>query len=176
MKPHALMPTNAKELILKDADYSTPQDHYFNYTQADRARLTQGLQMHELKEAKRQEELQVIRELFGDEGRVDSIERHIQILEEERKPKTMMQLFTNLTETQKQDIERNWGTTLPELQKLAKLHDEQAAQDALLPEEKRFKKDNKMLESLNMDKLMSVAIYNKKSVEYQASDDPFAIK
>ena len=98
MKPHALMPTNAKELILKDADYSTPQDHYFNYTQADRARITQGLKMHELKEAKRQEELQVIRDLFGDESRVDSIERHIQILEEERKPKTMMQLFTNLTE------------------------------------------------------------------------------
>ena len=24
MKPHALVPTNAKELILKDADYSTP--------------------------------------------------------------------------------------------------------------------------------------------------------
>ena len=55
------------------------------------------------------------------------------------------------------------------------VHDEQAAQDALLPEERRFKKDNQMLESLNMDKLMSVAISNKKSVEYQASDDPFAI-
>ena len=24
MRPHALMPSNAKELILKDADYSTP--------------------------------------------------------------------------------------------------------------------------------------------------------
>jgi hypothetical protein len=32
MKPHALMPNNAKDLILKDADYSTPQDHYFGYT------------------------------------------------------------------------------------------------------------------------------------------------
>ena len=29
LKPHALAPNNAKELILKDADYSTPQDHYF---------------------------------------------------------------------------------------------------------------------------------------------------
>ena len=31
MKPHALHRSSAKELILKDADYSTPQDHYFNY-------------------------------------------------------------------------------------------------------------------------------------------------
>lgn len=39
MKPHALAPTNAKELILKDADYSTPQDHYFNYTNQNKTML-----------------------------------------------------------------------------------------------------------------------------------------
>jgi len=43
MQPHALMPTNAKELILKDADYSTPQDHYFGYTQQDRNLINQGM-------------------------------------------------------------------------------------------------------------------------------------
>ena len=32
MRPHALIPSNAKDLMLKDADYSTPQDHYFSYT------------------------------------------------------------------------------------------------------------------------------------------------
>jgi len=31
LKPHALTPANAKDLILKDADYSTPMDHYFMY-------------------------------------------------------------------------------------------------------------------------------------------------
>jgi hypothetical protein len=31
IKPHALEPSNAKELMLKDADYSTPEDHYFAY-------------------------------------------------------------------------------------------------------------------------------------------------
>ena len=39
MSPHALMPSNAKDLMLKDAEYSTPQDHYFGYTQRDRALL-----------------------------------------------------------------------------------------------------------------------------------------
>ena len=39
IKPHALAPENAKELILKDADYSTPQDHYFNYTNHNKSML-----------------------------------------------------------------------------------------------------------------------------------------
>ena len=30
-KPHALGPTNAKSLLLKDEDYSTPDDQYFGY-------------------------------------------------------------------------------------------------------------------------------------------------
>lgn len=37
IKPQALIPGNAKELMLKDADYSTPQDHYFAYIQRRRS-------------------------------------------------------------------------------------------------------------------------------------------
>lgn len=33
MVPHGLGRMSAKDLILKDADYSTPQDHYFAYLQ-----------------------------------------------------------------------------------------------------------------------------------------------
>ena len=50
LKPHALAPTNAKELILKDADYSTPQDHYFNYTNHNKGMLGQ-MSMVELNDA-----------------------------------------------------------------------------------------------------------------------------
>jgi len=39
IRPRALIPTNAKELILKDADYSTPQDHYFGYVHRNKDRL-----------------------------------------------------------------------------------------------------------------------------------------
>ena len=42
MRPHALVPTNAKELILKDADYSTPQDHYFGYLQRTKEKFKEG--------------------------------------------------------------------------------------------------------------------------------------
>jgi len=49
MKPHALVPTNAKELILKDADYSTPNDHYFSYVNRNKGMLDQ-MKMAELKE------------------------------------------------------------------------------------------------------------------------------
>ena len=45
MKPHALEPTNAKELILKDADYSTPQDHYFDYVTKLKGVLSEGTAM-----------------------------------------------------------------------------------------------------------------------------------
>ena len=33
MVPHGLGRMSAKDLIMKDADYSTPQDHYFAYLQ-----------------------------------------------------------------------------------------------------------------------------------------------
>ena len=48
-----------------------------------------------------------------------AIENHIRKLRERRKPKSMMQLFEDLTETEKADIEKNWGTTLDELKILA---------------------------------------------------------
>mmetsp|Transcript_41628 Transcript_41628/g.54833 ORF Transcript_41628/g.54833 Transcript_41628/m.54833 type:complete len:114 (+) Transcript_41628:132-473(+) len=66
IRPHALVPSNAKELMLKDAEYSTPQDHYFGYTQKSRAALDSGMSMPELKEATRNEEVQIIAELYGD--------------------------------------------------------------------------------------------------------------
>lgn len=66
----------------------------------------------------------MIHDLFNDqEGRVESIERHIEALESKRKPKSMSELFEGLTDSEKVDIEKNWGTTLGDLQKLAAKHD-----------------------------------------------------
>ena len=31
MAPKSIIPQNAKDLMIKDSDYSTPQDHYFAY-------------------------------------------------------------------------------------------------------------------------------------------------
>ena len=37
-KPHAIVPSNeAKDLLLRDAEYSTPQDHYFAHIQSKKA-------------------------------------------------------------------------------------------------------------------------------------------
>jgi hypothetical protein len=33
MAPHGLKPISAKDLMLKDVDYSSPQDHYFGHLQ-----------------------------------------------------------------------------------------------------------------------------------------------
>jgi len=41
------------------------------------------------------------------------------MLQEKRKPKTMMEIYDALTDVEKTDIERNWGTTLDELKELA---------------------------------------------------------
>ena len=99
MRPHALIPSNAKDLMLKDADYSTPQDHYFNYTQRDRAALSSGTSMSELRMQKKSEEMQIIANLYDDqEGRAESIERHIDFLEQKRQPKTMTEIFQALTD------------------------------------------------------------------------------
>ena len=76
--------------------------------------------MGELNKELYDQEIQVIADLYGDQkGRAVAIENHIERLRERRKPKSMMQLFEDLTETEKADIEKNWGTTLDELKILA---------------------------------------------------------
>ena len=52
MKPHALHRSSAKELILKDADYSTPQDHYFNYLGQKKTMYDQGMGIDDLNKEK----------------------------------------------------------------------------------------------------------------------------
>ena len=115
MKPHALAPTNAKELILKDADYSTPQDHYFNYTNQNKSMLD-TLSMQELNNVKSKQEFNVIAELYEDqEGRAESIERHIEYLREKRRKKTMMELYNDLQPEEIENIKKNWPTTMENL-------------------------------------------------------------
>ena len=83
MRPHAILPASAKELMMKDVDYSTPQDHYFAYTQRRRNQLDGGVRMAELKTLMKGEELAIIEELYGDQkGRAHAIEHHIGRLEE----------------------------------------------------------------------------------------------
>lgn len=60
LTPHGLAPANAKELILKDADYSTPQDHYFGYVNRNKGALGQGASMKEVNAELYNEELKVI--------------------------------------------------------------------------------------------------------------------
>ena len=60
MKPHALHRSSAKELILKDADYSTPQDHYFNYLGQKKDLYDKGLGIQDLRDEKFELERKVI--------------------------------------------------------------------------------------------------------------------
>ena len=130
IKPHALIPTNAKELMLKDADYSTPQDHYFNYVHRNKNELDQGKSMSELNAELHQKEVDLIRDLYQDQaGRAESIEAHIAFLTEKRKPKTMLETFNELTDSEKAEIERSWGITLQELEKRARKRDEEIARE-----------------------------------------------
>ena len=129
MKPHALTPANAKELILKDADYSTPQDHYFGYVQRTKSQMAdEGLSMKQMNERLREQELDIIRDLYDEDqqteaSRAEAIDRYIDVLHEKRRPRSMTQIFEELTDTEKMDIEQNWGTTLAELKELARQHD-----------------------------------------------------
>ena len=55
----------------------------------------------------------------------------------------MMQLFDALTDSEKAEIENNWGTTLEELKVLAQRHDRQVFLDSIPAEEKRTKTRDK---------------------------------
>lgn len=176
LKPHGLAPANAKELILKDADYSTPQDHYFGYVNRNKGALDQGASMGEVNAELYNEELKVIQDLYGDqEGRAASIERHINYLSEKRKTLTMTQIYENLTPTEIADIENNWGTSLENIKELAAKHDAKVAEDAILPEDKRTKKGTQMLDQININQIMEMSVSERKIVEFQP-EDAFTMK
>lgn len=78
-------------------------------------------------------------------GRASSIEDHIAILKEKRKPKTMTELYDNLTAEQMMEIRTNWGTTLENLKMLAIKHDARKAKDDQLPEDVRTRQGTRML-------------------------------
>jgi len=177
MSPHALTPSNAKELILKDADYSTPQDHYFMYVNRNKGKMdAMGLCVEEMNEDLSGQELQLIRDLYDDQpGRADAIEGHIGFLRNKRKPKTMSELYQDLSDSEIADIEANWGTSLENLKQKAMEHDKQVEYDAMPAEERRSRKHDKMLNDLNMNKVMSMTTKGRtESIEYQV-DDPFAL-
>ena len=139
IKPHALGHTNAKELILKDADYSTPQDHYFMYVNRNKAKMdAMGFDVDDVNEDLGAQELRIINELYSDQnGRAEAIENHISMLREKRKPQTMMELYNNLKPNEIKEIEANWGTTLENLKKNAIAYDKKEADKAIPSEEKR---------------------------------------
>ena len=111
--------------------------------------------MAELNDIKYSEEIKIIEDLYNDQqGRAQSVERHIQMLQEKRKPKTMMEIYDALTDVEKTDIERNWGTTLDELKELAQQHDAKLLAESIPAEERRSKKQDKVLENLSLFQIM----------------------
>lgn len=50
MRPRAIIPQSAKELMLKDADYSTPQDHYFAHLQNKKAMSNDPVALKQLEQ------------------------------------------------------------------------------------------------------------------------------
>ena len=128
--------------------------------------------MSELRVQKKSEEMQIIANLYDDqEGRAESIERHIDFLEQKRQPKTMTEIFQALTDAEKVDIEKNWGTSLDELKVLAERHDAKVLDEAIPDEEKRSKQHDKMLANVDMNQIMSMAVGGgRQAVEYKDSE------
>jgi len=82
----------------------------------------------------------------------------------------MIELFEGLSDLEKHDIEKNWGTTLGELKKLAVKHDEQVRIESIPEEERRDKEKDRMLEKVNMGQIMQSAIGTRRTVEYKGGE------
>ena len=132
--------------------------------------------MKELNDVKSKQEFNVIADLYEDqEGRAESIERHIEYLREKRRKKSMMELYNDLKPDEIENIQKNWPTTMENLkEKAMKFDAKQALKDSdVRPEDSRTKSGNKLLDSLTRDQIMQMYSSDErfKTKEYQ-TDDP----
>lgn len=100
MAPQGLGRMNAKDLILKDVDYSTPQDHYFAHLQ-------------------RMKEPGIVRETLEDnvinDLNIDKSSLKQLLVEEEPVPQlTALQQFDILTQEQKLHLAKESGFKTPD--------------------------------------------------------------
>ena len=117
----------------------------------------------------------MIAALYGDqEGRAESIEMHIKQLQEERKPLGKLESFMSLSEEEKRTLEKRYGVSTEEFVARCRAWDEKEALNAMAPENRRKLKDKKLLENVNMDQIMSMALTNRKVVEFSQERDPFS--
>ena len=71
-KPSAIAPESAKDLMLKDSEYSTPEDHYFAHIQSKKQLELE--QEADYESIKKKSELAVMRELFDSDDETAQFE------------------------------------------------------------------------------------------------------
>lgn len=135
----------------------------------------EGYVIDQLNEEMYNAEVDVISSLYNDQqGRAKSIENHIVNLKEQRRVLGKLESFLNLPEGEQEELTEHYGVTREEFVKRCKEWDDKEAYDAMLPEERRKHNDNKLLDNVNMNQLMSMALTNRKVVEFNQEEDPFA--
>ena len=179
MKPYSAS-DDAKELMLKDADYSTPQDHYFNYiTQRKQMFGDMQASLQDIRSAEEDQELEVIKGLYGtDEAMVAYIEKKKRENEkkvyEEELEQMDPRLASNLLRYQKASPEEQaaqqemFELSHEELEAFYRMSDESLRAKLMMGGFKRNKQQQKTLDSLNINKLMDMASMKKRTVEYSA--------
>ena len=88
----------------------------------------------------------------------------------------MTEIYDNLKPEEIADIEKNWGTTLPQLKKLAAEHDERVRLESIPAEDRRLAQQGKVLENMGFEQIIGMTnVKRRKPIEFQ-DEDPFALK
>ena len=112
-QPKAIQPPAAKDLMLKDAEYSTPQDHYFAHISSKKeATLSQEDEIRAAREA------QVMKVIFdADEDEVQAVDLAIEMTAEQFKAKerTFSQMVRGLSDEERAILLKRSGMTEEQL-------------------------------------------------------------
>ena len=108
-QPHGLEVQGAKDLLLKDAEYSTPQDHYFAHLASAKEALEN--QENEMQKAREAQVMQII--FDADENEVSAVELAINKTAQmyREKEKTFSQMVRGLNEEELQVLLKQTGLT-----------------------------------------------------------------
>ena len=112
-KPLGLVPEDAKELLLKDAEYSTPQDHYFAHVQTKKQLELEREQAYE--DIKAAKEMDIMTQLYDSNEDAYKTEIIINQVIEARREKTSQEIFNKISETDKIKLMEKYKLTEEEI-------------------------------------------------------------
>lgn len=158
---------SAKDLMMKDAEYSTPQDHYFAHVQSKKELEMELDQAYD--NIRQMNEMTIMSDLYDTPDAAFETEEIIKNVIEQRRVKTTQEIFNKITETDKLKLMEKYNMTEEQLMSEFKKED---VSNGLVERDSydRKKSDRNILDGTSAKSVFGMSIGRTKRVAFNPDE------